>query len=66
MDGDTALSRIEMTAGVMNAAKSLVSWLERNPSSFVSDYKSFRQDMLKSTLELSSLLVSEEFCCICF
>ncbi|XP_064405032.1 connector enhancer of kinase suppressor of ras 2-like isoform X2 [Halichondria panicea] len=56
VDGDTTLSRIEMTAGVMNAAKSLVSWLERNPSSFISDYKSFKHDMLRSTLELSSIL----------
>ena len=48
---------MEMTAGVMTAAKSLISWLERNPSSLVTDYKVFRQDILRSTLDLSNILV---------
>ena len=57
---------MEMTAGVMTAAKSLISWLERNPSSFVTDYKSFKQDILRSTLDLSSILVSVSVCvCVC-
>jgi len=54
----TTLTQMERTAGVMMAAKSLINWLDRNPSSLVHDYDSFRQDVLKSSLDLCSILVS--------
>lgn len=52
------LSRVETTAGVMMAAKLLLGWLDRNPSSFVENYESFRAEVLMSALELASILVS--------
>ena len=53
-----ALNRMETAAAVMLAAKSLVNWMDRNPSSLISNYENFRQEMLKNALELSSILVS--------
>lgn len=53
-----SLARMEITASVMVAAKSLVSWLDRIPSGLMGDYHSFRQDILKFTRDLSSILVS--------
>jgi len=60
-DSEAVLSRIELTAGVMTAAKALISWLERNPSSIISDYNNFKQEVLRSTLDLSSILVGPNF-----
>lgn len=53
-----SLARMEITASVMVAAKSLISWLDRTPSALDGDYPGFRQDVLKFSMDLSSILVS--------
>ena len=56
-EANAILSRVETTSAVMMAAKLLLSWLDRNPSSLLENYDSFRTDILKSTLDLASILV---------
>ena len=53
-----SLARMEITASVMVAAKSLIGWLDRKPSALMGDYHSLRQDILKFSMDLSSILVS--------
>ena len=53
------LRQLETTASVMLAAKGLVNWLDHNPSPLISDYESFRLEVLKNALDLSSMLVGQ-------
>ncbi len=48
----------------MLAAKTLINWLDRNPSSLVSDYDEFRENLLKYSLQLSSILVGKINCAL--
>lgn len=50
------LNRMEITAAVMMSAKTLLNWLDRNPSALVSDYTNFRQELLQYSLELTRIL----------
>ena len=56
-EANALLSRVETTSGVMMAAKLLLSWLDRNPSSLLEDYVTFRTQILRSALDLTGLLV---------
>ena len=55
------LNRMEITAAVMMSAKTLLNWLDRNPSALVSDYTNFRQELLQYSLELTRILVSTSY-----
>lgn len=57
LEATAVLSRVETTSAVMMAAKVLLSWLDRNPSSLLQDYNAFRTDVLKSALDLAGILV---------
>jgi hypothetical protein len=57
VEANAALSRVETTSAVMMSAKLLLSWLDRNPSNLLEDYDTFRMDVLKSALDLASILV---------
>ena len=54
---DSLLSQMETAAGVMSSAKLLIHWLDRNPSSLINDYETFRNDVMMSALDLVAILV---------
>ena len=54
---DALLSQMETAAGVMSSAKLLIHWLDRNPSSLIEDYETFRNDVMMSALDLVAILV---------
>ena len=59
---DTIVSLRETAVSVMVAAKALINWLDRNPSSLVQDYSNFRTELLGSALDLTSIMVSGWVC----
>ena len=59
---DSLLSQMETAAGVMSSAKLLIHWLDRNPSSLINDYETFRNDVMMSALDLVAILVRTCMC----
>lgn len=44
----------------MMSAKLLLNWLDRNPSSLLDDYDTFRAEVLQSALDLADILVCSD------